>query len=376
MTNSCPSNTCSTPDGVPCFNNGSCICTQNTLIKGAYLPAITMCNQVLNDTLPYISTTTSTTSTTTTTTPDPANFATVTTNALDMLYTDNAHVTGVVEDGGSSAVTDYGFVWATHTNPTISDNLISVGSGSPAEFEDYPSGLPNGVRVYFRAYATNSSGTAYGVNLDGVPQYIPCLITGTQISLTNGTTKNIEDIDYNDDLLVWNFDEGKFDSAKPVWVAVAKTTNSHNILKFSDGTELKTVIPNLGHRIFNVEKGQFTYPMTEDTPIGTTTFTQDNKFVNLVYKDIVNEQANFYNILTDKHMNMFANTILTSSKLNNIYPTQDMKFVKDSRLPRNEFSQFPDSLVKGLRLSEQPESYSNEELTKKITDIIGSKKSV
>ena len=43
-----------------------------------------------------------------------------------------------------------------------------------------------------------------------------CFIEGTQISLENGLTKNVEDITYDDELLVWNFDEGKFDIAKPV----------------------------------------------------------------------------------------------------------------------------------------------------------------
>ena len=43
-----------------------------------------------------------------------------------------------------------------------------------------------------------------------------CFIEGTQISLGNGLTKNVEDITYDDELLVWNFDEGKFDTVKPI----------------------------------------------------------------------------------------------------------------------------------------------------------------
>src|SRR6185369_581796 len=85
------------------------------------------------------------------------------------------------------------------------------------------------------------------------------------------------------------------------------------------------------HRIFNKELGGFTYPMTEDTPIGTTTFNVVGDEVALVGKRVVNEQLNYYNVISHRHLNLFADGILTSCRYNNIYPIVDMKFVKDDR---------------------------------------------
>lgn len=41
----------------------------------------------------------------------------------------------------------------------------------------------------------------------------------------------------------------------------------------------------------------------------------------------VDEEVEYYNIITEKHMNLFAEGILTSCRYNNIYPfTDTMKF--------------------------------------------------
>ena len=44
--------------------------------------------------------------------------------------------------------------------------------------------------------------------------YPPCFVENTLISTRDGT-KKVQDISYDDDTLVWNFDEGKLDYAKP-----------------------------------------------------------------------------------------------------------------------------------------------------------------
>ena len=41
-----------------------------------------------------------------------------------------------------------------------------------------------------------------------------CLAEGTEITLADRTTKKIEDITYEDELLVWDFDNGSFATAK------------------------------------------------------------------------------------------------------------------------------------------------------------------
>ena len=143
-----------------------------------------------------------------------------------------------------------------------------------------------------------------------------CFIEGTQISLENGLTKNVEDITYDDELLVWNFDEGKFDTAKPIWIKEKEVATNYLESTYSDGTILKTTghMP-LAHSIFNKELGKFTHLGGNETPIGTTTFNSLGEEVTLTNIKYINDTVNYYNIITDKHINLFANTILTSCRL-------------------------------------------------------------
>ena len=188
---------------------------------------------------------------------------------------------------------------------------------------------------------------------------IACLAEGTLITLADKTTKKIEDITYEDELLVWDFDSGCFTTAKPLFISKKQTTEEYNLIKFEDGTELKTIID---HRIFNVDSQKFTYTMNEeDTPIGTRVFKEDGSITRLIERKVVKEEVNYYNIITDYHMNVFANGILTSLRLNNLYKIENMKFVKDNRkfTERKEFANIPDKYFYGLRLAEQPKEINN-----------------
>lgn len=180
-----------------------------------------------------------------------------------------------------------------------------------------------------------------------------CYAAGTMISLADGTCKKVEDIDYDDELLVWDFDNGCFSLAKPLFIKVAQESSSYNLLRFSDGSELKTIHQ---HRIFNIEAGKFTYPMTDDTPVGTHTFNANGEIVSLVSKEVIKKPVEYYNIITKHHLNCFANGILTSCRLNNMYPIRCMKFVKDDRtmLSDTDFPLLPTEWIDGLRLKEQP----------------------
>lgn len=157
-----------------------------------------------------------------------------------------------------------------------------------------------------------------------------CLIEGTQITLADGTTKAIEDITYDDELLVWNFYAGRFDKAKPKWIKVAEVAPRYNLVKFSNGSEVGFV--GAGgekgyHRIFNKEAGAFTHTGCKDTPNGTTTFAQDETFPTVISQEVIEKEVKFYNVITDKHYNLFANGILTSCKLSNKYHIENMRYI-------------------------------------------------
>ncbi len=274
----------------------------------------------------------------------------ITDSATGGLYNFSADGT-VVSDGGSP-VTHRGFVVSNTQNPTTPANLAYLDvDGGLGVFECNNQATPGFIvgTVYVRAFATNAIGTAYGVQLT-VTVYI-CLVEGTLVTLIDGI-KPIEDIEYDDDLLVWNFDDAKFDSAKPLYIKKPQVTDQYNLLEFSDGSHLKTIVQ---HRIFNKQAGKFTYPMTEDTPIGTITFNVKGEETVLIKKSVVKENVRYYNVITNYHMNLFGNGILTSLSYNNLYPIKDMKFIKDNRdeIPMSEYVGISEKYYYGLRLSEQ-----------------------
>ena len=163
--------------------------------------------------------------------------------------------------------------------------------------------------------------------------------------------KKIGDIDFDDEILCWDFDKSEFAIAKPIWIKKCEQSNNYNLLKFSDGSTLETINQ---HRIFNVEKGMFTYPMSDDTPIGTTTFNSKGEYVKLVSKEVIEKPIDYFNIMTEYHINLFANDILTSCRLSNMYKVKNMKYECNKKRNNGyDLSKYDEKLVNGLRLREQ-----------------------
>ena len=237
-------------------------------------------------------------------------------------------------------MTDYKLVSRTNNSIVL---VFEMGSG----FARYLSGIT----LEGDTKAINSD--FEGFSPTAVYAIWECFVEGTKITLSDGSTKLVQDIQYDDELLVWDFDNACLTSAKPLWIMKVHKATKYNHLVFSDGSTLDTVNQ---HRIFNLEKGMFTYPMTDDTPTGTTTFNDKGEYITLVSKEVIEGEVNYYNIITDYHMNLFAGTILTSCRLSNLYPIKDMRYVRDGRniVPYEEFNNIPIEYYYGLRLGEQP----------------------
>jgi hypothetical protein len=110
------------------------------------------------------------------------------TNITNTTATGGGNITG---DGGN-AVTERGVCWSTSVNPTTADNKTSDGAGT-GSFTSSITGLSSGTLYYVRAYATNSSGTGYGdqVNFTTLTTAVlPTLTTtaATNITMTTATS--------------------------------------------------------------------------------------------------------------------------------------------------------------------------------------------
>lgn len=180
----------------------------------------------------------------------------------------------------------------------------------------------------------------------------PCVARDTQISLANNSSKLVQDITYDDELLVWDFNNACYCSAKPLWIKKVQTSTYYYRCEFENGVVLNLVGSNgKCHRVFNVDKNSFE---SATDCVGSMVAVQ-NGVSRLISCERVDESVEFYNIITEYHLNLFANSVLTSCRLNNLYPIKDMKFVKDDRptIPMEAYVGVDDSFYYGLRLGEQ-----------------------
>lgn len=245
-------------------------------------------------------------------------------------------------------VTEYGvIITAGTTSETYKTGALGSIPGTVSL--TFSTGL-NSTQYTLFAYVTSNAGTYYSDAVTGTSGI--CLLAGTQIALSDGTHKAIEHITYTDKLLSWDFDRGCYAETTAMWIKRSETGSQYNLLTFSDGTTLRTFDQ---HRILNKQAGAFTYPMTAATPVGTVTVNEHGQEIILTNKQVIQDTIEYYNVITDYHMNLFSDSVLTSCRFNNIYPIVDMKFAKDSRTLRTraEFENVPDRFFHGLRLAEQ-----------------------
>jgi hypothetical protein len=225
----------------------------------------------------------------------------------------------------------------------------------------------------YQAFATNSFDTGYTNFYTLNKTFIPCLVENTLITLYDGSTKFIQDITYDDLLLVWNFDESKFTSAKPLWIKRTDIIKGYYCATFDDEKQLNFVNK---HRIFNTNKNKFTNIFKDNME----TITQDGNNIKLKYLNFVDEKVKYYNLITDYHMNYYANGILTSCRYNNIYPIKNMKFIKNNTTTKNNLELYTQKYINGMRLGEQTKhknvDYINRLIVteKNITEIFSNKK--
>ena len=90
-----------------------------------------------------------------------ASVPTITTTVISSLNTTSAVSGGTITSNGGAVISQSGICWSSSANPTTADSRTTDGSTS-GSFSSTMTGLTMATTYYVRAYATNSSGTAYG----------------------------------------------------------------------------------------------------------------------------------------------------------------------------------------------------------------------
>ena len=162
----------------------------------------------------------------------------------------------------------------------------------------------------------------------------PCFVEGTLITMDDGSQKKVEDINYGDEVLCYDFNEGKQTTAPIEFVMKKMQSNFYYKVSLSDGTELKLVGSNgKSHRLYNVTKQSFMYP--QDFEENDYTLKQDGTIATISSIEKIEEKVNFYNISSKDHINVYAENVLTSNRLNNRFEIKNNKFT-DKKLMTDE----------------------------------------
>ena len=161
------------------------------------------------------------------------------------------------------------------------------------------------------------TGTASGNNV--------CLIEGTKVKLANGEEKNIEDIDYDDLLLVWSYEEGRVVEEYPLWIEKGKKANEYTKITFSDSS---TINIYYDHAFFSGDENKFVNVQDEKlfhvgTHILKVNKKNELKEVEVVKIETIQEDVNYYFVASTRYYNIISDDFITTdayTDITNLYP--------------------------------------------------------
>lgn len=194
----------------------------------------------------------------------------------------------------------------------------------------------------YAKYKITGNGSISGID------YYPCFVEGTLITMANGTQKPVENIEYGDEVLCYDFEKGEQTTSYIDWMIPKQTATEYWKITLSDGTVLKLVGPkdgpnkNKSHRLYNVTKQSFMYP--QDFEKDDLTLKENGDLVKIVSCEKIFETVSFYNISSKDHINVYAEGVLTSNRLNNRFEIKNNKFTDKKLMTDEEIKAYKEHL--------------------------------
>ena len=188
-----------------------------------------------------------------------------------------------------------------------------------------------------------------------------CLIKGTKIRLANNQVKNIEDVQYDDLLLVWSYELGRPVEEYPLWIEKGKQTNEYIKITFSDNS---TINIHNDHAFFSADENKFiNFKDKEHFHIGTNIKKLDNdKLITVQVKNIetIEEDTSYYFVASTRYYNIISDDFITTdmyTDITNLYPFNDNITWSNDRIVQTidyEYLQdvLPYYMYKGFRAGE------------------------
>ncbi len=154
-----------------------------------------------------------------------------------------------------------------------------------------------------------------------------CLIEGTKVLLANGKYKNIEDIKYDDLLMVWSYELGRLVPEYPLWIEKAYTTPSYIKITFSDNS---TISIFNDHSFFSADENKFVnFKDREHFHIGTNVKKLNGDkltTVSVTNIEVVNENKKYYFVASTRYYNIVSDDFITTDRytdITNLYKFND-----------------------------------------------------
>lgn len=165
-------------------------------------------------------------------------------------------------------------------------------------------------------YSDFCNGTLTKLTSSSGGGFNPCVTPDTLVTLADGSQKRIDEVTYADQLLVWNFFDGKYDVATPAVIFNHGTKDNTVIeLGFDDESVIKVV---WSHQFFDVDANKFITITDENVKdyVGHKFIKMDGeekKLVKLVDYDVRQEKVGSYGIITALHYNAITGGFLTTN---------------------------------------------------------------
>lgn len=210
-----------------------------------------------------------------------------------------------------------------------------------AEYGSYFSNYTSGITIEGDIEATKADFAGFSPTT--VYAYYVCFVEGTKITLSNGSTKLVQDIQYGDKVLCYDFYTGKQTTSYIDWMIPERVATKYWEIMLSDGTILNLVGSNgKSHRLYNITKQRFDYP--QDFEADDLTLKEDGTTARVVSCKQIEKTVKFYNIASHEHINVYANGVLTSNRLNNRFKIVDNKFTDEKAMSDKEVADYIDYL--------------------------------
>lgn len=175
-----------------------------------------------------------------------------------------------------------------------------------------------------------------------------CLAPGTLITLADGSTKPVENIEAGDELLVWDMVRGAFDHSPVLFVEHDKESEKEVIrLDFSDDTEIEFIFE---HGFFDINANRYIYLHNLEEAkacIGHYFLKYDHNTkkhtkVKVIKASAERRVTTTHSPCTIRHLCVYANGLLTM-------PGATAPFTNTFKINRKTHSYDPNDMIKCLR---------------------------